>query len=101
MFEINQNFCGLIFMEIDKSTQNPGIAPRHENGSEVVWHDDVRVSSVWKDELEGGDFVGYLDLDLCDRVGKPQYACTMTIRPVSARKLYSIPAHLMTMCFGN
>lgn len=72
MFEINQNFCGLIFMEIDKSTQNPGIAPRHENGSDVVWLEYVRVFSVSKDELDGSDFVGYLYLDLCDWVRNPK-----------------------------
>ncbi|KXJ86833.1 hypothetical protein Micbo1qcDRAFT_152337 [Microdochium bolleyi] len=36
----------------------------------LAWHEDVLVYSVWNDEQEGGDFVGYLYLDLHQREGK-------------------------------
>jgi metallopeptidase MepB len=39
-------------------------------GSDLVWHDDVIMYSVWDDQGEGGDFRGYLYLDLYFRQGK-------------------------------
>lgn len=36
----------------------------------LVWHSDVMLYSVWNDEQEGGEFAGYLYLDLHPRPGK-------------------------------
>jgi metallopeptidase MepB len=33
----------------------------------MIWHPDVIVFSVWKDAINGGDFLGYLYLDLFPR----------------------------------
>jgi metallopeptidase MepB len=45
-------------------------------GSEHVmtWHEDVYVYSVWNDDSEGGEFVGYLYLDLFPRDDKFNHA---------------------------
>lgn len=85
MLEINQHLFGLIFIEI--SSQDHNVTSGNNSGAEIVWHDDVRVFSVWNDKQEGGDFVGYLYLDLYDRKGKPPNACNVPIQPVSASVL--------------
>ncbi|KFY12550.1 hypothetical protein V491_06741 [Pseudogymnoascus sp. VKM F-3775] len=36
----------------------------------LIWHPDVMLYSVWNDEMEGGEFAGYLYLDLHPRPGK-------------------------------
>jgi metallopeptidase MepB len=37
---------------------------------DLIWHSDVMLYSVWNDEQEGGEFSGYLYLDLHPRLGK-------------------------------
>jgi metallopeptidase MepB len=37
-----------------------------------VWHEDVELLSVWDNEDLGGEFLGYLYLDLFERPGKPR-----------------------------
>jgi metallopeptidase MepB len=90
MLKINQHLFGLVFTEITKPNQDSGVTLGYYKSAEMLWHDDVRVFSVWNDKQEGGDFVGYLYLDLYDRKGKPPNACNVPIRPVSARRIYSI-----------
>jgi metallopeptidase MepB len=36
----------------------------------MTWHPDVIVFSVWEDAINGGDFLGYLYLDLFPRYHK-------------------------------
>ncbi|KAF4556692.1 Peptidase family M3-like protein 2 [Elsinoe fawcettii] len=38
--------------------------------AQLVWHEDVIAYTVWDSAEEGGDFVGYLYLDLYSRSGK-------------------------------
>ncbi|CAK3990870.1 thimet oligopeptidase [Lecanosticta acicola] len=49
------------------------------NGTDLVWHPDVQVFSVWN--TQGGDFAGYLYLDLFYREGKGGGAYQIPIRP--------------------
>lgn len=84
MLEINEQLFGLVFVEI--SNRDPGVTVRNDSSGEMVWHDDVRIFSVWNDKQEGGNFVGYLYLDLYDRKGKPSNACNVPIQPVSAKQ---------------
>lgn len=46
-----------------------------------LWHDDVSVYGVWDAEDMGGEFVGYLYLDLHPRDGKVGYACSKNLIP--------------------
>ena len=48
-----------------------------------VWHEDVKVWSVWNDAGEGGDFVGYLYVDPYPRDGKYGHVGTYCIQLVS------------------
>lgn len=68
MLRIFEELFGLVFVEIDDEERNK-ISPTSK-GADIVWHEDVKVFSVWDDEGEGGGFSGYLYLDLHPRPGK-------------------------------
>ncbi|KAK0625878.1 hypothetical protein B0T14DRAFT_420862 [Immersiella caudata] len=46
-----------------------------------AWHEDVQLLSVWNTEGEGGDFVGFLYLDLYTRDFKPQSPVCRSLVP--------------------
>ena len=48
-----------------------------------VWHDSVIAYQVWDTPAEGGDFLGYLYVDLFEREGKYRGAHCIGIQPVS------------------
>lgn len=56
---------GFVFVELTNTNREPSAL---EQG--LIWHPDVILYSVWNDEQEGGDFIGYLYLDLHPRPGK-------------------------------
>lgn len=67
MLALFGKLLGFVFIELTK----------HEAGSNadlveqgLIWHPDVMLYSVWNDEQEGGEFAGYLYLDLHPRLGK-------------------------------
>ncbi|MCJ1478539.1 hypothetical protein MMC13_007219 [Lambiella insularis] len=79
MLRIFEELMGLVFVEIttdDRSTISPT-----SNGDDIVWHPDVQIFSVWNDEGEGGEFVGYLYTDLHPRDGKYGHAANFNISP--------------------
>jgi metallopeptidase MepB len=78
MIDIFSNLFGLIFHEVDVSHQ----------GEDLPWHPDVRIFHVWDDDDEGGEFVGYLYLDLYARDGKRSHPCNINLQPVSSGRLY-------------
>ncbi|KAI1171157.1 hypothetical protein F4777DRAFT_566511 [Nemania sp. FL0916] len=51
-----------------KMTDNDNGPTNLEKG--LVWHPDVTLYTVWNDKAEGGDFIGFLYLDLYLRPGK-------------------------------
>lgn len=79
MLEIFEELFGLVFVEITGSDRD-NISPSGK-GSDIVWHDEVQVFSVWDDEGEGGGFVGYLYLDLFPRQGKYGHAANFNLQP--------------------
>jgi metallopeptidase MepB len=84
MLEIFQHLFGLVFLEItndENKLANSGI------GSDLIWHEDVQVFSVWNDNEQGSGFVGYLYLDLFPRDGKYGHAANFNLWPVY-RTLY-------------
>ncbi|KAL2138117.1 hypothetical protein VTI28DRAFT_7463 [Corynascus sepedonium] len=56
---------GFVFTELAEVEGRPTAL---EQG--LIWHPDVRLYSVWNDDQEGGEFAGYLYLDLHPRPGK-------------------------------
>ncbi|KAI9718309.1 MAG: hypothetical protein M1828_006773 [Chrysothrix sp. TS-e1954] len=79
MLEIFETLFGLEFVEITGSERDK-VAPTGK-GSDIVWHEDVQVFSVWDDEGEGSGFVGYLYLDLFPREGKYGHAANFNLQP--------------------
>lgn len=79
MLKIFEELFGLAFVEItgdDRTALADG-----GKGSDIVWHEDVQVFSVWDDEGEGSGFVGYLYLDLFPRDGKYGHAANFNLQP--------------------
>ena len=80
MLRIFEELFGLDFHELTGKERDE--VAEKGNGSEIVWHEDVQVFSVWDDEGEGSGFVGYLYLDLFPREGKYGHAANFNLQPV-------------------
>lgn len=82
MLGIFEEIFGLVFVEI--TGEDRDAISETGKGSDIVWHKDVQVFSVWDDEGEGSGFVGYLYLDLHPREGKYGHAANFNLQPVSS-----------------
>ena len=80
MLNIFEELFGMVFVEITDGERDK-LAPSG-NGSDIVWHPEVQVFSVWDDEGEGSGFSGYLYLDLFPREGKYGHAANFNLQPV-------------------
>ncbi|KAK2743859.1 hypothetical protein FQN55_007079 [Onygenales sp. PD_40] len=79
MLKIFEELFGLVFVEITGEERNK--ISETGKGSDIVWHEEVQVFSVWDDEGEGNGFVGYLYLDLFPRDGKYGHAANFNLQP--------------------
>lgn len=79
MLQIFEELFGLVFVEI-MGKERDEIADTGR-GSDIIWHDEVQIFSVWDDEAEGSGFVGYLYLDLFPREGKYGHAANFNLQP--------------------
>ncbi|GME46659.1 Saccharolysin [Neofusicoccum parvum] len=79
MLQIFEELFGLVFVEITGEDRSK--ISETGKGSDIVWHEDVQVFSVWDDEGEGAGFVGYLYLDLFPREGKYGHAANFNLQP--------------------
>ncbi|KAI9888136.1 MAG: hypothetical protein M1823_000071 [Watsoniomyces obsoletus] len=80
MLQIFEKLFGLAFVEIRPGEERDKLAESGK-GTDIVWHEDVKVFSVWDDEGEGGGFVGYLYLDMFPRDGKYGHAANFNLQP--------------------
>ncbi|EOA83974.1 uncharacterized protein SETTUDRAFT_180106 [Exserohilum turcica Et28A] len=80
MLKIFEELFGLVFVEIVGEEERAALADGGK-GSDIVWHEDVQIFSVWDDEGEGAGFVGYLYLDLFPRDGKYGHAANFNLQP--------------------
>jgi metallopeptidase MepB len=80
MLKIFEELFGLVFVNIASEEDRAALAEGGK-GSEIVWHEDVQIFSVWDDEGEGAGFVGYLYLDLHPRDGKYGHAANFNLQP--------------------
>lgn len=67
MLTLFGNLLGFVFTELTER-ETDSAANMTEQG--LIWHPDVMLYSVWNDHQEGGEFAGYLYLDLHPRPGK-------------------------------
>ncbi|KAF2199206.1 zincin [Delitschia confertaspora ATCC 74209] len=79
MLKIFEELFGLAFVEIVGKDRDE--LSETGKGSDIVWHEDTQVFSVWDDESEGNGFVGYLYLDLFPREGKYGHAANFNLQP--------------------
>ncbi|KAF2731687.1 zincin [Polyplosphaeria fusca] len=79
MLKIFEELFGLVFVEITGSDRDA--LAKSGKGSDIVWHEDVQIFSVWDDKDEGEGFVGYLYLDLFPRNGKYGHAANFNLQP--------------------
>jgi len=79
MLKIFEESFGMAFVEVVGKDRD-AISPTG-NGTDIVWHKDVQVFSVWDSEDEGGEFIGYLYLDLFPRDGKYGHAANFGLQP--------------------
>ena len=68
MLKIFEEIFGMAFVEL-KEEERARLSPTGK-AADIVWHDEVRLFSVWDDEASGGAFNGYLYIDLHPRDGK-------------------------------
>jgi metallopeptidase MepB len=80
MLKIFEELFGLVFVEIVGEEDRAALAEGGK-GSDIIWHEDVQVFSVWDDEGEGAGFVGWLYLDLHPRDGKYGHAANFNLQP--------------------
>ncbi|KAL9079288.1 MAG: hypothetical protein Q9157_001811 [Trypethelium eluteriae] len=82
MLHIFEELFGLQFIEI-KGDERDALAKNFSisKGSDIVWHEDVVLFSVWDAEDQGSSFVGYLYLDLFPRDGKYGHAANFNLQP--------------------
>lgn len=84
MLNIFEELFGLIFVEI--TGEDRDAISETGKGADIVWHEDVKLFSVWDDEGEGSGFVGYLYLDLHPRPGKYGHAANFNLSPGFIKK---------------
>ena len=68
MLKIFEEVLGLQFSKLEKEDL-VRLSPTGKAG-DCVWHEDVLIYSVWNEESAGGDFLGYLYLDMHPRDNK-------------------------------
>lgn len=79
MLKIFEELFGMEFVEITGEDRSK--VASSGKGSDIVWHEDVQVFSVWDDAGEGSGFIGYLYLDLFPREGKYGHAANFNLQP--------------------
>lgn len=79
MLKIFEELFGLVFVEVTGEHRD-NLAPSGK-GSDLLWHEDVQIFTVWDDAGEGNGFVGYLYLDLFPRDGKYGHAANFNLQP--------------------
>ncbi|KAI5272527.1 metallopeptidase MepB [Aureobasidium subglaciale] len=78
VMDIYSRLFGLVFEEL--RAEDRGALFPTDQGSDLVWQEDVRLFAVWDDEEEGSSFLGYLYLDLFPRAGKYGGMCNMNLQ---------------------
>lgn len=79
MLSIFEELMGFVFVELTPEDREK-LSPTGK-ADDIIWHEDVKVFSVWDDEGEGSGFVGYLYLDLHPRPGKYGHAANFSLQP--------------------
>ncbi|KYK59242.1 metallopeptidase MepB [Drechmeria coniospora] len=68
MLSIFEDLFGLRFVRVEAGDR--AVLSPTGKAEDIVWHPDVALYAVWNDEEAGGDFLGYLYMDLHPRPHK-------------------------------
>ncbi|KAH7319894.1 hypothetical protein B0I35DRAFT_478197 [Stachybotrys elegans] len=79
MLKIFEEIFGLVFVELGEEDR-ARLSPTG-NAKDIVWHEEVKVYSVWDEEKAGGGFVGYLYIDLHPRDNKYGHNANFNLQP--------------------
>ncbi|KAE9368858.1 thimet oligopeptidase [Stipitochalara longipes BDJ] len=74
-----ETLFGLVFEEIKEEGRKLLMEKQEQPVEATTWHESVMMFSVWNEEAMGGDFLGYLYLDLLQRDGKKDHPCKISI----------------------
>ncbi|ELR09227.1 hypothetical protein VC83_01861 [Pseudogymnoascus destructans] len=101
MLNIFESLFGLVFVEIEGEARD-ALSPTGKR-DDIVWHEDVKLFSVWDDAGEGGAFSGYLYLDLHPRPGKYGHAANFNLQSgfVAANGTRRYPATALVCNFSK
>jgi len=78
MLRIFEQLLGLVFIGVTGKDRS-AISPTGK-GEDIVWHEECHMFSVWDSEDEGGNFIGYLYLDLHPRDDKYPHAANFNLQ---------------------
>ncbi|KAH9227139.1 hypothetical protein K456DRAFT_1902707 [Colletotrichum gloeosporioides 23] len=79
MLGIFEQLFGMVFHEI-LGEERASLSSTGK-GDDLVWHPDVQIFSVWDKDEEGGEFLGYLYLDLYSREAKYSNPSNFSVIP--------------------
>lgn len=79
MLDVFAQLLGLVFVRL--SAEDLARLSPTGRAADVLWHDEVQILAVWDDAESGGQFCGYLYLDLFPRAGKYKQDMTLTLGP--------------------
>lgn len=79
MLQVFQDILGLRFVELDEESR--ARISSTGKGDDLLWHEEVRMFAVWDEEDLGGDFCGYLYIDLHPRDNKYGHHANFGLQP--------------------
>lgn len=79
MLKIFEEIFGLVFVEL-KEEDRARLSPTGK-AEDIAWHEEVRIYTVWDDEAAGGNFNGYLYIDLHPRDNKYGHMANFNLKP--------------------
>ncbi|KAL9094818.1 MAG: hypothetical protein Q9165_002767 [Trypethelium subeluteriae] len=86
VLDLFQQLFGLEFEEISNGKDKSKLV-QSEESTEILWHEDVQLFSVWDNDRQRDEFLGYLYLDLFPRDGKYGHASSFNVVPPPSKVL--------------
>lgn len=84
LLKIFETLFGISFIKITSDIQTSMMKAQGKPAEDFTWNDDVTAYAVWNESEMGGNFLGYLYLDLFERDGKHGNPCVLTFATVSS-----------------